>query len=192
MSQFKFLDQTFDMDMSVMQMDMVAVDLVFLLKHSGLSRKELADKLNCPKSRITKILSGDENLTIKTITQVAEVLGYAFDVVFYNKNYPRPKQPWQIDREKKAVAIEALESKSSTNFNILTGDEVFNDLMQGREADFYIPIPTDKTISIRTIGPKPTASIARSINALGSSNSIPPIELSVSKFNIKVVNHEQR
>lgn len=192
MSNFSFLGSDYEIEKSLIQMELTANRLVFLLKHSGLSRAELARKLGWKKSRVSKVLSGDMNLTIKTITAISEALEYDFEVVFYNKDYPKPKQPWQIDRENKAVAVETSESKGNAIFSILTGDEVFNDLMQGKEADFYIPIPTDKTISIRTLEAKPTASITRSINALGSSNSIPPIELSVSKFNIKVVNNEQR
>lgn len=93
---FEGIDQ---LSASEIQMDLVAADLTLILKHSGLNRSQLADKLGCKKSRVTRILSGDDNLTLKTITSVAEVLGYAYDVVFYNKNYAKPKQPWTIDRE---------------------------------------------------------------------------------------------
>lgn len=146
MSKLTFLNQKFDIDMSIVQMEMVASDLASLLKHSGLSRVELAEKLDCPKSRVTKILSGDENLTIKTITQVAEALGYAYDVVFYNKNYVRAKQPWQVDREnrKLAQALKNVQPNRHLNFRfqIQSGEQVVQDVLSGVEASQYIKIDT--------------------------------------------------
>ena len=144
MSKLTFLNQEFDIDMSIIQMEIVASDLASLLKHSGFSRVELAEKLDCPKSRVTRILSGDENLTIKTITQVAEALGYAYDVVFYNKNYARPKQPWQVDRENRKLAqsLQNVQPNRHLNFRLQlqSGEQVVQDVLSGVEASQYIKI----------------------------------------------------
>ncbi len=140
-SKVSMFDNIYDIDMSVMQMESVATDLVFLLKHSGLSRSELASKLDCKRSRVTRILSGDENLTIKTITSIAECLGYGFDVVFYNENYDQPKQPWTIDRENKKVTTPKQIAKPKTfNLELQTGDQVVSDVLAGKESDQYIKV----------------------------------------------------
>lgn len=153
-----------DIDMSVMQMESIATDLVFLLKHSGLSRSELATKLGWSKSRVTKVLSGDENLTVRTITSVAECLGYAFDVVFYNENYDQPKQPWHIDKLNKSIRAEPIHSKPQFEFKLKNSKDVFNDLMEGNDADAYISI--NELLDINKIEIlKTTKNIANSKNA---------------------------
>lgn len=151
-SELSMFGDIYDIDMSVMQMENVASDLVFLLKHSGLSRSNLANKLGWNKSRVTKVLSGDENLTIKTITSVAESLGYGFDVVFYNEKYEQPKQPWHIDKLTKALITESVESKQHMAFKVQGSNEVFNDLMAGKDADYYISFnnsPNDNTAILK-------------------------------------------
>lgn len=141
MSNVLIFGNSYDVDMSAMQMESIATDLVFLLKHSGLSRSELASKLGWSKSRITKVLSGDENLTVKTITSIAECLGYAFDVVFYNENYEQPKQPWAIDRENKKITTPEQIAKPKTfNLELQTGDQVVSDVLAGKESDQYIKV----------------------------------------------------
>ena len=150
-NELSIFDNIYDVDMSVMQMESVATDLVFLLKHSGLSRSELANKLDWKKSRVTKVLSGDENLTIKTITSVAECLGYGFDVVFYNENYDQPKQPWAIDRENKAIQPEVVYLESSIEIKRQEPEEVFKDLLAGEEASYYICVSKNKNSDSKTI-----------------------------------------
>lgn len=149
MSNVSIFGDTYDIDMSVIQMESIATDLVFLLKHSGLSRSQLASKLDWKKSRVTKVLSGDENLTIKTITSVAECLGYGFDVIFYNENYDQPKQPWTIDRENKAIRPEVVYLDSSIEVKLQEPEEVFKDLLAGEDASYYIRV--SKTSDIKTI-----------------------------------------
>lgn len=139
-SELSMFGDIYDVDMSVMQMESIASDLVFLLKHSGLSRSELASILDWKKSRVTRVLSGDENLTIKTITSVAECLGYGFDVVFYNENYDQPKQPWHIDKLNKSVRAEPVFSKNSIELKLQNSKDVFDDLMKGNDADAYVSI----------------------------------------------------
>jgi len=139
-SELSMFGDIYGADMSVMQMESIASDLIFLLKHSGLSRSELASRLGWKKSRVTKVLSGDENLTIRTITSVAECLGYGFDVVFYNENYDQPKQPWHIDKINKSVSVEPAHTKAPFELKFQSSKDVFNDLMKGDDADAYISI----------------------------------------------------
>lgn len=149
MSNVLIFGNSYDVDMSAMQMESIATDLVFLLKHSGLSRSELASKLGWSKSRITKVLSGDENLTVKTITYIAECLGYAFDVVFYNENYEQPKQPWHIDKFNKSAPALEIHLDDHIELRVQEGNEVFQDMLAGEDASHYIRV--GKTFDIDKI-----------------------------------------
>lgn len=137
-SLFDFID---DLEPEDIQKEVVAADLSMLLVHSSYSRTKLGADLGYRKSRISRILSGDENLTLKTLTKVADALGYTFDVVFYNHNYQKPKQPWIIDREKRQVAV-AKEVNKTKIFNIefQTDDQVASDFLAGNESDRYIKV----------------------------------------------------
>ena len=48
----------------------------------GMSKTDLAKKLNVKPARITKILSGEANLTISSMVNVACALGYIFRMHF--------------------------------------------------------------------------------------------------------------
>lgn len=65
-----------------------------LMLHSGKSRSEMAEICGISKGRITRILSGDANLTIETICSFANSLGYDVDIAFYNTPMTKPYQPW--------------------------------------------------------------------------------------------------
>lgn len=88
-----FLDEKHSINPATIYMEFVASDLVHLLKSAGMSRLELAIKLGCDKNRVNQILSGDENLTIKTITSVVEALGRSFTINFNNNDDSLTSQP---------------------------------------------------------------------------------------------------
>lgn len=71
-----------------------ASNLNALMLHSGKSRTEMAEICGISKGRITRILSGDSNLTIETICSFANALGYDVDIAFYNTPTTKPYQPW--------------------------------------------------------------------------------------------------
>jgi transcriptional regulator with XRE-family HTH domain len=73
----------------------VSVMLCSLLDQSGISRTQLAEKLSWKPSRITRVLSGDENLTLKTIFEVCHATGHTFDVVVRKPGEHTALQPWQ-------------------------------------------------------------------------------------------------
>lgn len=52
----------------------IAFQISTYLKEDGIKQKELANKIGMQESRLSKILSGAENLTIKTITQIESFL----------------------------------------------------------------------------------------------------------------------
>ncbi|MDC4558786.1 helix-turn-helix transcriptional regulator [Acinetobacter baumannii] len=148
MSKVSLIGDEYDVDMSAIKMEQVASHLVGLLRHKNISRSQLAKELGWRKSRVTKVLSGDENLTIKTMTIITQKLGYDFDVIFHNKNYDKPKQPWQIDRERRELLQVTSPKLSSRPFHyeIQTGQEVVNDVLAGQEKDLYISVESSPSL----------------------------------------------
>lgn len=129
-------------DISIVKMEQVASHLVGLLRHSNISRAELATQLGWKKSRVTRVLSGDENLTIKTISTITQQLGYDFDIVFHNKNYERPKQPWQTDKERRNHKLLTQHHEPTILFEIQTGEQVVSDVLAGKEKNLYVSVVT--------------------------------------------------
>lgn len=48
----------------------------------GLSRAELAERLGISRPRVTQILAGDDNLTLRTLVAVAQALGTRLGIQF--------------------------------------------------------------------------------------------------------------
>ena len=78
-----------------LQKDQVGTDLVSLVAFTDTNRSSLAEILGYKKSRVTRILSGMENLTLRTIHDVCKAVGYEVDVTFRKKSEAKPLQPWQ-------------------------------------------------------------------------------------------------
>ena len=53
----------------------IVEELLRFMKKQGINRTELAERLGVRPSRITKILSGDENLTIDTLVRAGVAVG---------------------------------------------------------------------------------------------------------------------
>ena len=87
-------------DSLAIKKDDVGTDLASLVSFADVSRTGLADTLGYEKSRITRILSGMENLTLRTIHDVCKAVGYEFDVIFRKKTENKPFQPWQFHEVK--------------------------------------------------------------------------------------------
>ena len=65
----------------------IAINLANAVAQSGMTQKELADKLGWKTSRMSKVLHGASNLTLKTMFQVCEALDIDFDVHFGGKHH---------------------------------------------------------------------------------------------------------
>ncbi len=59
----------------------VAIALASAVHQAGLTRAQLAGQLGWKPSRVTKVLTGSENLTLRTIHQICSALGLEFDLV---------------------------------------------------------------------------------------------------------------
>ncbi|MEV0274997.1 helix-turn-helix transcriptional regulator [Streptomyces sp. NPDC050610] len=58
--------------------------LAGLLAERGMTRKDLADSLGVSPGRVSQILSGDENLTLRSLAAVAESLNARVEIAFYD------------------------------------------------------------------------------------------------------------
>lgn len=185
MSKVSLIGNEYDIDMSIIKMEQVASHLVGLLRHRKISRSDLAQQLGWSKGRVTKVLSGDVNLTIKTITTITEKLGYDFDIVFHNKNYEKPKQPWQIDRDKampspllshRNINVDAI----SVILQLQTGKQVVDAVLAGKEEDLYVSIsPSSKLIKESPVSIKPQITL-----------DTPSFNITYLKQSMKVAYHE--
>ncbi len=69
------------------QMD-VALEVERLMESEGVTQKELAGKIGVSPARVTQILSGERNLTIKTIVKIATAMGMRPRIDFTAKRKP--------------------------------------------------------------------------------------------------------
>ena len=53
----------------------IALKVMRTLKSKGLSQKDLADKLNISAQQVSKLVKGQENLTLESISKLESVLG---------------------------------------------------------------------------------------------------------------------
>lgn len=132
--------------------DYLSAQLAALMSFSGKSRSALADELGWKKSRITNVLSGRSNLTIKTIWEFVSHCGFDFDVVFRAPDAERPRQPWQLSKpiintsvlvRNVSVSDRATHAFGHVVIQIQTAAEVAQDLHDGNHKShyFYLNIP---------------------------------------------------
>lgn len=74
----------------------IAIALTDMLFQAKLSRADLARKLEWKPSRVTKALSGRENLTIGTLAEIVNAAGYDFDIRLRGRGDARAFQPWEV------------------------------------------------------------------------------------------------
>ncbi|MEU1627575.1 helix-turn-helix transcriptional regulator [Streptomyces sp. NPDC020096] len=66
--------------------------LAALLAERELSRRELADRMGVSPGRISQILSGDENLTLRSIAAVATALDVHVEITVSEPSTARPPE----------------------------------------------------------------------------------------------------
>ncbi|GHT89413.1 hypothetical protein FACS189474_6030 [Bacteroidia bacterium] len=52
----------------------IAVKVLLALKEQGMSQKELAEKMEVSPQYVSKLLKGNENLTLETLTKLEDIL----------------------------------------------------------------------------------------------------------------------
>jgi transcriptional regulator with XRE-family HTH domain len=151
------------------------------MSYAQKTRSELARELHWEKSRVSKVLSGKDNLTVKTIWDFSSHLGFDFDVVFRGTNEPRPYQPWQkapstsLQLSPYEILSNDSQRRASRPFiDMQTAQQVFNDFLQGNHKSHYLSIdiedrrPRTSCNSI-TIDAKPQTGVLTVLSTLGSS-----------------------
>ena len=53
----------------------IAVKILLRMKQTGLTQQALAERMNCTQQYVSKILKGNENLSLDTLSNLEEVLG---------------------------------------------------------------------------------------------------------------------
>ena len=53
----------------------IAVKILLRMKQTGLTQQALAERMNCSQQYVSKILKGNENLSLDTLSKLEEVLG---------------------------------------------------------------------------------------------------------------------
>ena len=53
----------------------LALRVLALLRKKGISQTELAERMNVSRQQVTKIVKGNENLTLETIVKMEQALG---------------------------------------------------------------------------------------------------------------------
>lgn len=81
---FKTANKNFEYVAAGLCLDL-AKNIEILMTQQNLSNVELAEKLGCSKSYVTKLLRGDENLSIKTLAKIAIALDAEINAVFIPK-----------------------------------------------------------------------------------------------------------
>lgn len=167
-----------DFDLLELKYDEVATGLNALMVHSHRNRSSMAKFLRWQRSRVTKVLDGESNPTVKTLCQFSWALGYDFDVVYRLPGEQRPDQPW----EKRALAATAAVIDVRLDFDqphivlaIQTADEVANDISDGRAQSHYISLSVAshvETDSSLTAIISPTLSRTRAIKVLDGEYQI--------------------
>lgn len=72
----------------------VAVDLARATSELGLTQAELAERLSWSPSRVSKVLHGSTNVTLRTIHEFVAALGLDFDIIYRSINTTRAPQFW--------------------------------------------------------------------------------------------------
>ncbi|MBK5931286.1 helix-turn-helix domain-containing protein [Halochromatium salexigens] len=88
-----FQDQDFQFEIKAQDIGMT---LARALAESGKSKADLARDLNWKPSRISRVFSGEGNLTLRTLFKVTSALGLDFDVILRKTHQPRAAQPWEL------------------------------------------------------------------------------------------------
>ncbi|GAB3445395.1 helix-turn-helix transcriptional regulator [Massilia solisilvae] len=85
-------DEDFQFDLKAQS---VAIDLAQAAAEMGISQKELAERMKWSTARVSKVLHGSTNLTLRTLVQLAAALNLDFDIIYRNQKDCRAPQPWE-------------------------------------------------------------------------------------------------
>jgi len=107
----------------------VAVDLVRAMTEIGLTQTQVAEKLGWKPSRVSRVLHGAPNLTLRTLHDFATSLNLEFDVIYRRTGQRRAPQPWegQAMMDDAVTICRKIDSLHNTARANLTQSEVILD-----------------------------------------------------------------
>lgn len=147
-SDFDFFDFS-DVDPFFAKKNAVANELLALISHENTSRKELSEKLKWAPSRLSKVLSGEQNLTVKTITAISLALGYDFSIYFHKIYKKEMVQPWEKPSDISSIShthtVKEI-AKYKLNVHIQSKEDVMMDLLCGRGKERYLSLSVNEKI----------------------------------------------
>lgn len=135
MAPLNIFDDLAPVDDFAFKKDQVAAHLAALLSLSGVHRNKLGQKTGWQPSRISRTLSGNENLTIRTIHEFTKALGYDWDIVYRKEGAARPLQLW----DQRQDVIPVYEAETDVVRADFSGWKVFR---QGAAANGSLWTPT--------------------------------------------------
>lgn len=145
-SEFDFFDFS-DVDPFFTKKNAVANELLALISHENISRKQLCESLDWAPSRLSKVLSGEQNITVKTITAISLALGYDFSIYFHKIHKKEMVQPWEktsyISNISQVNTISEIK-KYNINVHIQSKEDVMMDLLLGRGKESYLSVSVNK------------------------------------------------
>jgi transcriptional regulator with XRE-family HTH domain len=139
-----------------------------LLEHKGVTRQELAGRLGKTKGHVTQLLSGERNMTLRTLADVAAALDHRFELRTAPLAAPRTyggRQP-----ATSAIAQAPLRSVKWTGSHYSANDPIAGATNRpfGRSSDFTPPSQLNRATKLRMVpvkeiskDPKPEATRAR-------------------------------
>lgn len=145
-SEFDFFDFS-DVDPFFTKKNAVANELLALISHENISRKQLCESLDWAPSRLSKVLSGEQNITVKTITAISLALGYDFSIYFHKIHKKEMVQPWEktsyISNISQVNTISEIK-KYNINVHIQSKEDVMMDLLYGRGKESYLSVSVNE------------------------------------------------
>lgn len=113
----------------------LSTELVALMAYCHETRSSIAERLGWKKSRLTHLLSGRANPTVRTIYEFASCVGYDVDVVFRKADQDRLPQPWE------QISLQSLPAPSQSAKYVVVFqavEDLVSDYTAGTAQPFYI------------------------------------------------------
>lgn len=76
------------------------------MKRSDVSRTELAERAELHPSQVTRILSGDHNMTVRTMAKLAAALGIELRLELGDRPVAVESKPWSLSQAKQGTKLE--------------------------------------------------------------------------------------
>jgi transcriptional regulator with XRE-family HTH domain len=89
----------------------VTEDILLALEDLGLSKKDLATKLERTPALVSQLLSGSRNLTLNTLSDICFELGLKPSINIKSPSWVRSDQRWQPKQSSSVFKVQASTSK---------------------------------------------------------------------------------